>query len=344
MSKNRRILSPEDKAKIAQQTQQALENLNNNKSGFEMLAETVCSPEQLEANKVENERNVQSIDLCSGRSVRFYKTLLLSKDVENLTVVDDLNPRSQEHLTHDTTSDIDDSIGSSGVVFGVWAQLMPDGRYSLIDGSRRRYEAIKHGLPLPIWYTREELTTAEKISFIHTGRLSKSFSYYENGRMLCAYQDEFGIDIDAACKIFSISKPTYSRQINAYKLIPMSIYNLFKSKIDMGNTELFALITVMRGLHDIDYSLVEKISGMAEQMESFESDSKALDWVKKTVIELTGVEPKSRKKKKKKNEPVSQSVIGGIKLDQYDDHIKITLDKNFDIERLYEVLKTNFEK
>lgn len=343
MSKNRRILSPEDKAKIAQQTQQALENLNINKSGFEMLAEAVCSPEQLEANKVENERNVQSIDLCSGRSVRFYKTLLLSKDVENLTFVDDLNPRSQEHLNHDTTSDIDGSIGNSGVVFGVWAQLMPDGRYSLFDGSRRRYEAIKHGLPLPIWYTMEELTTAEKISFIHTGRLSKAFSYYENGRMLCAYQEELGIDIDAACQMFSISKPTYSRQINAYKLIPMPIYNIFKSNIDVNNLELFSLITTMRRLHDFDYSLVEKISEMAEQMEPFDNDTKALNWVKKTVDELTGTEPKKTRKKNKSDVPVRQSVIGGIKLDQYNDHIKVTLDKDFDIERLYEVLKKNFD-
>lgn len=313
---------------------------NHTSPSSRMIIERSLTPEQIEVQSVKNEKGSVFISFPTGRRIRFCSILIPHEDVEAITVVDEFNPRMQSCLNNESTSDISGSIASNGVVYSVWAEYCPDGRYKLIDGSRRRHVAIHGGKPLPVLYTDEVLTGLEKIFLIYSGTLSKSFSLYEKGRMMSLFQEESGLGIKECCANFGIDKSTYHRQINAYKLIPMSVYNLFKSGIDLKVNDVRNLITSINKIKECDYGLIERLDSMAKEMSPFKTDKEAMKWITSVEESFTG----QSHKPKRKDKPVviNERVIGNIEIKQFPDGISISHSGDFDFDKFCKMMSEQF--
>lgn len=331
------------------------------------MEKLTCSDEKIKIMSINSEGNQQHIQFPTGNRYLFSFVQIASDVVSAITMVDASNPRQQNDRLDETTEDLGDSVRSSGVMFGVWAELREDGMYCLIDGSRRRYRAIKDGVSLPVWYTKEKLTTYEKLYLIQTTTLTRSFSYYEGGKLLDHYMaDNPELSVKDVCAAFQINESSFSRKMSAYKLVPLEVYALFPSGIDIKTTILFSLFNPMRKLQATDPLLFSKFIEKVKNEPRFKKDSDAFAWLKRIIFEISNGEfykPKAIKKKpevqadegepfvgQKNNgdqeinkKPISQSLIGNLKVNQYDRQVSIAFDEDFDIERLLTILKENFK-
>jgi ParB family chromosome partitioning protein len=79
-----------------------------------------------------------------------------------------------------STRDILPLIKENGVTTEAIA-VCRDGKYYLVEGSRRRYCCIKCSADLPLWSFDEEISREDAACIVNAAQTAKRFSYREMG-------------------------------------------------------------------------------------------------------------------------------------------------------------------
>nr|ELR5167397.1 ParB N-terminal domain-containing protein [Providencia rettgeri] len=118
--------------------------------------------------------------LHDGRKVDAEHIVISGTKVHEQTVVHELNPRNQEALDENSMQDILKQIEERGVdTEGI--AIKRDGKYYLIEGSRRRFCCIKLNADFPLWVLPNDITNEDVYSIIRATQSSRKFSYREVG-------------------------------------------------------------------------------------------------------------------------------------------------------------------
>lgn len=118
--------------------------------------------------------------LSGGRKVEAEHVIIPGTSVSEMTVVHELNPRNQDAVDENSTRDIYPKVKDRGIdTEGI--AVAREGRYFIIEGSRRRYCAIKAVCDLPLWVFNEELSPDDILCIVNAAQSSKKFSYREVG-------------------------------------------------------------------------------------------------------------------------------------------------------------------
>lgn len=118
--------------------------------------------------------------LANGRKVEARYVVVPGSEVSDKTLVHELNPRNQEAVDDLSTRDILPLIKESGVTTEAIA-VCRDGKYYLVEGSRRRYCCIKCSADLPLWSFDEEISREDAACIVNAAQTAKRFSYREMG-------------------------------------------------------------------------------------------------------------------------------------------------------------------
>lgn len=118
--------------------------------------------------------------LSGGKKLEAEHIIVPGSDVEELTLVHELNPRNQDAVDDLSTRELLPKIKERGVDSEAIAVLR-NGIYYLVEGSRRRFCCIKCKADLPLWVFNEELSDSDISSIYNAAQTSKKFSYREMG-------------------------------------------------------------------------------------------------------------------------------------------------------------------
>lgn len=187
------------------------------------------------------------------------RVVVKASEVETKTQPHYLNPRNQEALTLDAVADIYDSILSDGVdTEGV--AIEQNGKYLILDSSRRRFCCIKGHKDLPLWVIEGHPTVAQLLKIINNTQEVKKWSYYEHGNYLLSVAENTDIDVkslnvEELAEQLGIGRETLRKRLEAvniddalrtvfvdYEGIPNTYYSelskiqkkLTKAEIDIG--------------------------------------------------------------------------------------------------------------
>lgn len=132
------------------------------------------------------------------------REVVKGRDISSKTDIHYLNPRNQEALTLDAVSDIYPSIKENGVnTEGVAVER--DGKFLVLDASRRRFCCIEGEQDLPLWVIEGEPTDTQLLKIINDSQEVKKWSYPEHGEYLIKIAKLKGLDVEAL-KIDELAK------------------------------------------------------------------------------------------------------------------------------------------
>jgi len=180
--------------------------------------------------------------LVSGRKISFTEITVPAEDVETLTYVNELNRRIQEEVS---TRSLAGSIKRQQYQSCI-AQLI-DGRYLILDGSRRRQAAIEANRPLRVLFCVEELTLPEVKGLSKESQSSEEHSLRDNGKhfeYLLKHPD-FPMTVEQVLEEEGINKSFYDRCVRAWA-VPSELIALFETPTDLGDESFRKLTRVAK--------------------------------------------------------------------------------------------------
>ncbi|EOT5432710.1 ParB family protein [Klebsiella pneumoniae] len=186
--------------------------------------------------------------LSNGRKVEARYVVIPGSEVAEKTLVHELNPRNQEAIDDLSTRDILPLIKENGVTTEAIA-VYRDGKYYLIEGSRRRYCCIKCLVDLPLWAFDEEVSPADVDCIVNAAQTAKRFSYREVGikYLQIMKNEEFKTNEELA-SYFNISVESIRKRIQAAKV----------------NEELIRIFPDSEGIPNTYYGKLAKIEKIAK--------------------------------------------------------------------------------
>lgn len=188
-----------------------------------------------------------------GTERKATRVIVPNKHLKDKVDIHPLNPRYQEALTEEALSDILPSIQEVGVTFEGVAEYA-NGKYLLLDSSRRLAAAELTGSDLPLWAFDEganlSRTDAEYITEI--SRLHRPLSRREHGLPLVK-----AIASDSSLEDYSVLlqkfrfKPTQERTVRRYvsaASLPQELIDLFPDSEGIPNDYYDSLKAICKAI------------------------------------------------------------------------------------------------
>ncbi|MDC9615997.1 ParB family protein [Xenorhabdus khoisanae] len=187
--------------------------------------------------------------LADGRKVEAEHIVISAEQIENLTIVHEMNPRNQKAIDDYAVRDILEQIRTRGVdTEGI--AIKRDNKFALIEGSRRRYCCLKTKSDLPLWVLPDDLTAEDINALINASQSSKKFSYREVGKQYQEKMIMLGFSTnDELGKYLGVSAESVRKRIQA-ALIDEKLISIFPDS---------------EGIPNSFYSRLAKIQKLAEK-------------------------------------------------------------------------------
>ncbi|WP_394153626.1 hypothetical protein [Vibrio maritimus] len=161
-------------------------------------------------------------------------------DLKRRVEVHPLNPRYQEALTEEALEDILPSIKETGVIYEGIAENI-DGKFLVLDSSRRLAAAEIGGADLPLWVFEEgsQLSRTDAEYLTEVSRLHRPLSRREHGLSLikAITEDESLQDFSKLIKKFRF-KASQERTVRRYisaAVLPQELIDLFPDSEGIPN-------------------------------------------------------------------------------------------------------------
>ncbi|MHB9958805.1 MULTISPECIES: ParB family protein [Vibrio harveyi group] len=244
--------------------------------------------------------NVSSLivkkDYLNG-TLKAKREVVKGKDIELKTEIHYLNPRNQEALTLEAVSDIYSSIKENGVsTEGV--AIERDGKYRILDASRRRFCCIESVQDLPLWVIEGDPTDAQLLRIINDSQEVKKWSYPEHGHYLLKIANIKGLDvklmkIDELSNELGIGRESLRKRLESLD-IDISLRTVFVDYEGIPNSYYSELAKLQRSLLKANFDVANevekfkaKLSGNLIEGSLSERQKKTLDMLKDFVNDLT---------------------------------------------------------
>ncbi len=225
------------------------------------------------------------------------RVVVKGEDVKLKTDTHYLNPRNQEALTFDAVSDIYDSIVENGVtVEGI--AIEKDGKYYVLDSSRRRFCCIKGKVDLPLWVIEGVASDTQLLKMINDSQEVKKWSYPEHAKYLLKIADLKSIDtqqlkIDDLAKELGMGRESLRKRLESLD-IHDDIRMVFVDYEGIPNTYYGELAKLQRQLTKVKANISEQVGVFTSKMASLsiegtvsERQKLTLDALKKFVADTT---------------------------------------------------------
>ena len=215
--------------------------------------------------------------------LRAKRIIIKTKDIELKTEIHYLNPRNQDALTLDAVSDILPSIRENGVTTeGVATEK--DGKYYVLDASRRRFACIVSQQDLPLWLIEGEPTDTQLLKIINDSQEEK-WSYPEHGQYLLKIAKKQNINIesmkiDELAKILGIGRESLRKRLEALDV----------------NTELRTVFVDYEGIPNVYYADLAKLQRQLNKMKLNIPEQIGIFKLKLESLSLTGTVSERQKK------------------------------------------------
>lgn len=217
--------------------------------------------------------STKELTFKSGAKVTATRIVIKANEIEEKTVIHHLNIRNQTSLTAESLRDILPSISKSGVHTEGFA-IEENGKFSIIESSRRRMACILSNQDLPLYvFKANKISDNDLTAFIESTFTQKKLSYREIGAtypLLMAKNNWTAIQL---AEELGIGRETCRKRLVAASINqnlidvfpdPEGIPNAFYSKLAKVDKYLkISDISVSKFIKDLNVSDME-ISGIDE--------------------------------------------------------------------------------
>ncbi len=206
-------------------------------------------------------------------SLKAKREIVKGKDIKSKTEIHYLNPRNQEALTLEAVTDIYSSIQENGVsTEGV--AIEKDGKYHVLDASRRRFCCIESDQDLPLWVIEGEPTDAQLLKLINDSQEVKKWSYPEHAQYLLRIAERKQLDvetmkIDDLANELSIGRESLRKRLAANK-VSKDILKIFVDYEGIPNNYYSVLAKIQNQLSKAGKDIGDSMKSFIETMEDFE--------------------------------------------------------------------------
>lgn len=273
----------------------------------------------------------------SGAKVIATRVVIKANEIENKTVIHHLNIRNQTNLTAESLRDILPSIKLSGVHTEGFA-IEKDGKFSIIESSRRRMACILSNKDLPLYvFKADDISDNDLTAFIESTFTQKKLSYREIGAVYPTLMEKNNWSAIQLAEQLNIGRETCRKRLVAAS-INQNLIDVFPDPEGIPNSFYSKLVKVEKYLKTNNISMSQFI----KQLMLLDIDSSEIDEIQQSVMKrmLEIIQTKQ----------VSKWIINDIQIfsekDKYakihetDDHKKLTIELSGLNDDLYkEVIK-----
>ncbi|WP_390241909.1 hypothetical protein [Vibrio sp. R78045] len=170
--------------------------------------------------------------------------------IEDYTYVIEENTRNQKSLNESTLQYILKTLSTEGQhnpAEAFWdAEL---NKWAIMDGSSRRWSCKLANRPFRFWVLTEKPTTEVASYFSRVGNDTKPPSAWEIGKDMHSWaQQNECTDLNVIAEQFKIKKPRVSVLLNAFRIVPQDVYDLFPSSTSISREIIESLVPSFRRL------------------------------------------------------------------------------------------------
>lgn len=217
------------------------------------------------------------------------REVVKGKDISSKTDIHYLNPRNQEALTLDAVSDIYPSIKENGVnTEGVAVEK--DGKFYVLDASRRRFCCIEGDQDLPLWVIEGEPTDPQLLKIINDSQEVKKWSYPEHGEYLIKIAKLKKLDIETLkleelAKELGLGKESLRKRLESLN-ISDELRMVFPDYEGIPNTYYSELAKIQRSITKSEKDAVELLERFNHKLKNLELTGSVFERQKKTLEAL----------------------------------------------------------
>lgn len=258
-------------------------------SDMSMLTNQNLEPEIRRTKEILHEAAYSYITIPGSlRRVKFRHIYIHPDDLHRVRI-DDENIRDQDSITEDTVEDLLPGIKEHGIISEVTA-VKEEGAYSAFDGSLRTYCAKFLKIGLPLRYTEEYLTEAEKAEISRLANDRVSNSIYEKGVYYKKKMQRLGVSgVNELARVMNENVATISLALRAAD-IPMEIYNIFPAGPRIGVPAIEQILRQFQRLTAGQIGLlVESVGDAGRQETGAKAHQVICDKVDELLNERVGV-------------------------------------------------------
>lgn len=224
--------------------------------------------------------------LHEGRKKEAEHVIVPADKVAEETIVHPMNPRNQKALNDNSVRDIYGQIEERGVdTEGV--AVKRDGKYLLIEGSRRRYCCIKAVRDLPLWVLPDELNPKDVKALIEAAQTSRRFSYREMGfQYLQTMREQNFTKNEELATYLGISHVSVSKRVQATQ-INASLITIFPDYEGIPNSFYSRLARIQKYAEKQDISLSDVIDHVKEELKRQDTTEDITEMQKRVMEVIT---------------------------------------------------------
>ncbi len=217
------------------------------------------------------------------------RIIVKAKDIESKTDIHYLNPRNQDALTLDAVSDILPSIRESGVsTEGV--AIEKDGKYYVLDASRRRFCCVESEQDLPLWLIEGEPTDTQLLKIVNDSQEVKKWSYPEHGLYLLNIAKRQKLDVekmkvDDLAKELGIGRESLRKRLESLE-VNTELRTIFVDYEGIPNGYYSDLAKLQRLLTQMKLNISEQMKVFKSKLEALSIDGSVSERQKKTLEAL----------------------------------------------------------
>lgn len=176
------------------------------------------------ARMLESDGDAKTFILKSGKQAKFFKTFVLSGDIESKTFVDNsVNGRDQAMLSRESVSDISRTIKLQQFFPAIGREV--NGRIEILDGTRRRAACLYNNAKFEILVTKDDIDLADARQLAKDIQTAKEHSLRELGnRLAVTYGSSMTKEEIALAENISSAKVTRAFQAAS---VPDEMISLF---------------------------------------------------------------------------------------------------------------------
>ncbi|GEM77506.1 ParB family protein [Vibrio sagamiensis] len=158
----------------------------------------------------------KTFTFASGKQVAATRVLVKASEIATKTAIHVLNPRRQASLSLEAVRDILPTIESEGVHTEGVAIKDKQGKYQLLDSSRRRFCCLQAQKDLPLWVIEANVDNSDLIAYIKTTQSVKKLSYRELGSDYALLMEQNGFKkLDELAEFLNLGRETCRKRFAA---------------------------------------------------------------------------------------------------------------------------------
>ncbi len=207
--------------------------------------------------------------LSSGVKAEFKALTIPPEEVEDKTWVRfEVNGRDQNALNREEVSDILRTIKFQQFFPAI--AVKRDGRFEILDGSRRRMAAIFGNVGLNVLYTEQNISIDDAKQLAKDIQTAKEHSLREVGLRLLLIKESMSCDNKTLAKNEGLSESKVTRALQAAS-VPTELVALFPYQSTLSYADYKYLLDLSAQLANLNISLISFCDDVAENIVTLET-------------------------------------------------------------------------